>query len=228
MIKTTRHCIPEMLSHQALFRGLAADELALLAQGAQEQRIGKQEFLYQKGEDPRGMHLVISGQIKLSLPSMEGVEKIVMLAGPGDSFGEEAIFPGRASSLTAQANKDTLLLLLDKQSLRSALHRNPLLAERLLARMSEQMRLLIDNLETCVQRSSVQRVAHFLSQRAPEEADSYHLELDVNKSTIASQLNLAPETFSRVLKRLSREGLIAMNGRCITLRNLGTLRAFAG
>lgn len=228
MVTSRRYCIPEMLSHQLLFRCLDADEIAHLAQGALEQRLERNEFLYQKGEYPHGMHLVVAGQIKLMLPSSEGVEKVVMMAGPGDTFGEETIFPGRGSPVTAQASKDSILLSLDKQAVRATMQSSPRLAEMLMTRMGERFYQLIENLETCVQRASAQRVAHFLSQRAPEAAISYDLELDMNKSTIASQLNLAPETFSRVLNRLSREGLIAIKGRNITLCNLSSLRAFAG
>ena len=228
MATARRHCIPEMLSHQALFRCLDGDGLALLAQGAFEHRIARQEFLYQKGGVPQGVHLVISGQVKLTLPSAEGIEKIVLMAGPGDTFAEEAVFTDRPSPLAAQANKDSILLVLDKHAMKETMRLNRALTEALLARMGERMCQLIENLETCVQRSSAQRVAYFLSQRAPEQAISYDLELDVNKSTIASQLNLAPETFSRVLSRLSKEGLIDMKGRNITLRNLTSLRSFAG
>ena len=228
MIMATRHRIPEMLSHQPLFRCLDGDALARLSQGALEQRVDKNEFLYQKGESPQGMHLVIAGQIKLTLPSAEGIEKIVMMAGPGDTFGEETLFPGRGAPLTAQANKDSILLMLDRQALRDSMRSHPDFSEILMARMGEHLCQLIENLETCIQRGSAQRVAHFLSQRAPAQATSYDLELDMNKSAIASQLNLAPETFSRVLGRLSRDGLIAIKGRNITLRNLTSLRSFAG
>lgn len=228
MVMARRHCIPEMLSHQALFRCLDGKELDHLAQGAQEHVIGKHGCLYQKGEVPHGMHLVISGQIKLTLPSTEGVDKIVLMAGPGDTFAEESLFPERHSPVSAQANKNSLLLVLAKPALRAVMRANPALADMLMGRMAERMCQLIESLETCMQRSSAQRVAHFLSQRAPEQASRYDLELDMNKSAIASQLNLAPETFSRVLSRLSRDGLIDMKGRTITLHDLGTLRSFAG
>ncbi len=65
-------------------------------------------------------------------------------------------------------------------------------------------------------------------QQAPNEADSFDLELNANKQTIASQLNLAPETFSRVLNRLAKDGYIHVKGRNITLRNLSSLRNYAG
>ncbi len=228
MLMPRQHFIPEMLAHQAVFRSLHGDELSSLAQGACEHHIDRNEFLYQKGDALKGVYLVITGQVKLALTSTAGVEKIVQMACPGDTFGEEAVFPGRLSPLTAQANKDSLLLVLQKPALRRAMRMNPGFADALMARMGQRMCQLIENLETCVQRNSAQRVAHFLSQRAPEQAISFDLELDVNKSTIASQLNLAPETFSRVLNRLSREGLIDLKGRCITLRNLDSLRSFAG
>ncbi len=228
MAMARQHCIPEMLSHQALFRCLAGGEFKLLAQGAHERRIARQSCVYRKGEVPQGMHLVISGQIKLTLPSAEGLEKIILMVDPGDTFSEEALFPERHSPVCAQASKDSLLLVLARPALQAVMRANPALAGVLMGRMAERMCQLIESLETCLQRSSAQRVARFLSQRAPKQASSYALELDMNKSCIASQLNLAPETFSRVLGRLSRDGLIDMKGRTITLNDLDSLRSFAG
>lgn len=223
-----RFFIPEMLAHQPIFCSLDERELSRLALGAGEHHVRKNEVLYQKGEKPEGIHLVVSGQVKLALTSPTGVERIVLMAGPGDTFGEEAVFPGRCSPITAQANKESLLLFIERHALAETMRHNHEFTRALMTRMSERLCQVIDNLETCVQRTSAQRVAHFLIQRAPDRAVSFDLELDVNKSTIASQLNLAPETFSRVLNRLSREGLIALKGRHITLRNLDSLRSYAG
>ena len=228
MIMETRHFIPEILSHQALFRGLDGNELAKLARGTYEYRIGKNEMLFHKGEIPHGVHLVITGQVKLTLPSSAGVEKIALMIGPGESFAEECVLSRKPSPVGAQANKDSILLVLERQALQETMQRNCALAAAMMARMGERMCRLIENMETCVQRGSAQRVAHFLSQHAPDEAESYDLELDVNKQTIASQLNLAPETFSRVLNKLAKDGLIFIKGRNITLRNLHSLRSFAG
>lgn len=228
MIPSRQHFIPEMLAHQPLFLCLQANELQCLAQGAFEYTVPRNEFLFQKGDALQSVYVVISGQIKLCLTNQSGVETIVHMAGAGDTFGEEAVFPGLTAPVNAQAHKDSLLLVLRQTALRETMRRNPDLVDSLMARMGRRLCQLIENLETCVQRSSAQRVAHFLSQRAPEEAQSYSVELDLNKATIASQLNLAPETFSRVLKRLAKEGLINHKGRHINLVDLNSLRAYAG
>jgi CRP-like cAMP-binding protein len=228
MMLETRHSIPEILSRQKLFRSLDALELGRLAKGTYEYRVSKNEALFQKGDIPRGMHLVIAGQIKLFLPAANGAEMIVHLAGAGDTFGEEAVLPQKPCPVAAEANRDTLLMVIDKQALIQAMQHNCDFSNALMARMCERMCSLIENMETCVQLNSAQRVVQYLTQHVPIEADSFDLELDSNKQTIASQLNLAPETFSRVLNRLSKDGYIHVKGRNIRLQNLNLLRNYAG
>lgn len=228
MMLETRHSIPEILSRQPLFRLLDGHELNRLAKGTFEYRLSKNEILFQKGDPPRGMHVVMAGQIKLFLPSSLGSEKVVQLAGPGDSFGEEAVFLNKSCPLAAQATRESILLIVEKQALCEALERSCMLSRSLMARMCARLCDLIDNMETCVQRGSAQRVAHYFTQLAPATGNSYELALDINKQTIASQLNLAPETFSRVLGRLSRDGYIEVKGRSVKVRDLNGLRQFAG
>jgi CRP/FNR family transcriptional regulator, dissimilatory nitrate respiration regulator len=226
MMLETRHSISEILSRQPLFRLLDGSELSRLAKGTYEYRLGKNEMLFQKGDMPKGMHVVVAGQIKLFLPSSLGAEKVVHMAGPGETFGEEGVFLNNACPLAAQATRDSILLVMEKQALLEALERNCILSTALMSRMCSRLCNLIDNMETCVQRNSVQRVVHYLTQMAPGNADSFELLLDVNKQTIASQLNLAPETFSRVLGRLTRDGFIEVKGRSVKVTNLKTLRDF--
>lgn len=228
MILETRHSIPEILSRQALFRGLGGMELVHLAESTHEYRIARNELLFQKGESARGMHLVIAGQIKLFLPSEAGAEKVVHVAGPGETFGEESVFLNKPYPVAAEASKDSIVLVMDRAALMGMVDSNPALARAMMARLCLRFCDLVENMETCVQRSSAQRVVHFLTQQAPEEeAERFDVRLETNKQTIASQLNLAPETFSRVLGRLARAGYIHVHGRCITVIDAHALRGYA-
>lgn len=172
--------------------------------------------------------MVIAGQVKMFLPSMAGSEKVVRMAGPGDTFGEEGSFLNKVCPMAVQAVRDSILLRLDRHALLEAMERNCVLSSALMTHMCSRLCELVENLETCVQRNSAQRVVHYLVQMAPREADSFDITLDVNKQTIASQLNLAPETFSRVLGRLAKDGCIEVKGRNITVTNLRALRDYVG
>ena len=73
-----------------------------------------------------------------------------------------------------------------------------------------------------------QRVAQYLAQLAPQGAEHAEIRLASDKQTIAAQLNLTPETFSRVLSRFVRDGLVRPQGRRgLMLDNLSQLRRAA-
>jgi CRP-like cAMP-binding protein len=98
----------------------------------------------------------------------------------------------------------------------------------MLASLSMRLHGLLEDMETCTMRTSAQRVICFLNQLASgDEAAAVEVALPTNKQTIASQLNLAPETFSRVLGNLSDAGLIEVKGRSILIKDLTKLRAYS-
>lgn len=218
MILETRHSIAEILSRQPLFRGLSESELAQISAGSREFRVKKNELIFHKGDLAEGMHVVVMGQVKLALPSAQGVEKVVHMCGPGGTFGEAVIFLDKPYPVTAQATSESLLLLVTKRVLLEAMEANPLLCRKMMASLSMRLHELLGDMETCMLRSSVQRVVCFLVQSASAgEQETYEITLPASKQTIASQLNLAPETLSRVLGQLSDVGLIRVKGRIITV-----------
>ncbi len=227
MIQETQHRIDEILSRQPLFRGLAADELARIAIGSREFRVRKGEVLFNKGDEPEGMHVVVMGQIKLTLPTTQGSEKVVHMCGPGSTFGEAVVFLEKPYPVGAQATTESIVLLVGKRALLGALAENNLLCRKMLASLSARLHELLGDMETCMLRGSVQRVVCFLIQCAPEtDTAGFTVQLPASKQAIASRLNLAPETFSRVLSELTERGLIQVRGRVITVPDRQALRDF--
>lgn len=228
MIQKTEHDIDQILSRQPLFRGLSANELAQLSLGAREFRVLKNEMIFSKGDPPAGIHVVVMGQIKLFIPTANGWEKVVHLQGAGTCFGEALVFLDRPYPVSAQATQDSIVVLLDKHVLLEAIETSSEFCKKLLASLSLRLHELMGDMEACTLRSSAERVICFLSQHAPREANRFDIALGTSKQTIASQLNLAPETLSRVLGHLSGAGLIEVKGRTITVLDLQRMRQFAG
>lgn len=228
MIQETRHSIAEILSRQPMFRGLSEIELAQISSGCREFRIKKNEVLFHKGDVPEGMHVVVMGQIKLALPSSNGVEKIVHMCGPGSTFGEAVVFLDKPYPVSAQAMTEGLILLVTKRVLLDAMDANSMLSRKMLASLSSRLHELLGDMESCTLRTSMQRVVCFLIQSAPANGNAvFDIVLQASKQNIASQLNLAPETFSRVLGDLSDKGLIVVKGRTITVLDRQLLSGFS-
>lgn len=223
----TRTPLAEILSRQPLFRGLAPEELQLIAKGSREVRVQRNEILFQKGDESQGMYVLVMGQVKLSLPSAQGTEKVVNMCEAGSTFGEAVVLLDKPYPVTAQATQDCLLVLVSKNNLLDALEASSMLSRKMMASLSMRLHELLHDMETCTLRTSSQRVICFLSNLAPPgQPTHYEVALPSSKQTIASQLNLAPETFSRVLGHLTSAGLIQVKGRTITVLDANRLRNF--
>lgn len=227
MLDRVNYSIQAILARQELFSSLDAASLAALAKETLERGYDRGEVLFHKGDTPQGIHVVVSGQIKLAIPSPQGSEKILHLANPGDTFGEAVVFLDKPYPVTAQATLDSVVLLVLKPALKLVLGQNPALSSRILPAMSSRLHRMVSDVETCTQMSSLQRVIGFLTQDVPRTSgERLVVNLGTSKQNIASQLNLAPETFSRVLNQLSTAKLVEVHGRLIIVHDVVKLIAY--
>jgi CRP-like cAMP-binding protein len=210
--------IRAFLRHQPLFQRLSAEELDALVPHTQEVRGLKGQVLFQRGDPCEGMFVVVYGRIKLSITSPQGSEKVVEIVNPGQSFAEAVMFLGLPYPVMAQFLEDSLLLQIESESIMSAIRNDPAFACRLLSGLSMRLQGLVRDVERYSVESAAQRVVGYLLQNEESmSGDERVVSLTLNKNLIASRLNLTPETFSRVLHQLSDAGLIAVNGREISL-----------
>lgn len=229
MTPYTPGSIKEVLSRLPLFCELSSDEIAMLLPGVREYKVRANEMLFNKGDRLDGIYVVVTGQVKLSLPTQHGAEKVIGTMNAGATFAEAIIFLDIPCPISAQAMQDGILLVASKDVLLTVLDCDPRFARKMLASLSMKLHELMADMETCTLMSSVQRVVCYLSHQMPEEGlPEYEVKLDTSKQMLASKLSLAPETFSRALNHLVKSGLIEVNGRTIRVRDAQRLKAFQG
>lgn len=228
MTAETQSIIEKSLSAIAPFSQLGEPEFTALVRSTRLRRLGTSEIVVHRGDRPAGMFVVVEGEVKLFLVSSTGTERIVRLACSGESFCEEGAFGNKPLTLAAQATRDSAVLFIPQRALQDAMSADPALARGLLAGLSDRVFELVADIEQCEQRSGAQRVAHYLVQHASKASDAIEVKLSSKKQTIASQLNMTPESFSRVLNRLTQKGFILPRGRrAITLTDLSGLQSLA-
>jgi CRP-like cAMP-binding protein len=214
-----------LLADTPMFRGLGDEPLRFVAAGAQLRAAAKGQVICKKGTPSEGLFLLLEGRVKLSMLSEEGAERVIKIVQPGQSFGEAAAFAGRPCSTYAEALHDSRLLFVCGQRLREAVTAWPGLALRLLEVLASRVNDLTADLEACCLHSASRRVADFLmrqARRSEREPDHAEVQLPAAKWVVASSLHLTPETFSRELHTLARDGVIAIAHR--TIRVLSTER----
>jgi CRP-like cAMP-binding protein len=80
----------------------------------------KGQSVVQSGDPCTGFHFVVYGQVKLAFTSPQGLEKVVEIVHPGQSFGETPMFLDKPYAMFAQALADSMLLHVAKKRTRCA------------------------------------------------------------------------------------------------------------
>jgi CRP-like cAMP-binding protein len=225
-LTAARPRVAELISHAPIFRGLPSPDLARIAAGTREVRVGRGESVFRRGDPCRGFHIVAVGQVKLSLSGPDGSEKVVEIVGAGMSFGEALMFAGRNYIVDATALADSLLLHVDRDTLFAEIDRDPALARRMLGSLSMRLHMLMKDLESLSLHSATQRVIGYLARLEEGTEAPQRVTLPAQKALVASRLNLTPEYLSRILHDLAERGLIRVEGRDIEIPDPEALRAF--
>jgi CRP-like cAMP-binding protein len=185
--------------------------------------------LFHAGEPCTAFFVVVSGQIKLTLTTPDGGEKVLEIISAGETFGEAVMFAGRPYPVSAVGLLPTSLLSVPASVVLDLVAADPMFARRMLAGMAVRLHTMINDVEAISLRSGAQRVAGFLLGLAGEHPrDGVEVVLPAGKAVLASRLSLTPETFSRTLRELSGADLIAVEGRRISLRDIRSLASAAG
>ena len=215
----------DLLAHAPLFRGLSPEEIARVAAGTQRLHVDRGQVLFRRGDACQGCHLVVYGQVKLTVSTSAGAEKVIEIIGPGHSFGEAVMFMDKPYLVNATALADTLLLHVSKRVLFDEIDNHPGLGRRMLAGLAMRLHMMVRDVEAMALHSATQRVIGYLA-RLEDDAGGGPITLPAQKSLIASRLNLTPEYFSRILHDLSAAGAIRIDGREIEVLDAAALRSF--
>jgi CRP/FNR family transcriptional regulator, dissimilatory nitrate respiration regulator len=209
--------ILRFLENLALFRELDGSALKRLAAGSAVVEAPRGATITRRGDPCAGFHVLVFGQVKMSVHTPRGDEKVIEVLERGESFGESAMFVGTAYRTTATALADSKLLYLSKEIVMAELEREPRLARMLIERLSRRVNRLLGSVEDFVLRSGTERVANYLLTQLPERrrSETPVITFGTRKGVIASQLNLTQEHFSRILHELVVAGLIEVNGPAI-------------
>jgi CRP-like cAMP-binding protein len=212
------------LAGVTLFKALDAAALARLAAATTRRTLKRGETLFRKGDPATGMYVVVYGEIKLMTITPKRGPRLTGIVGPGQSFGEPVMFLERPALVDAQAATDALLLHLPKQSVFDEIERNPKFARRVIASLSQRVESLVRELDRQALGSGSERFMAYLVRRCHGHAAPIVITLPAAKAEIASQLNLTPEHFSRILHDLATAGLVQVQGRTITVPDPSRLK----
>lgn len=173
----------------------------------------KGNLLWRAGETSGLLIAIKTGRVKIYALLPSGRAVTLFLFGPGDLFGFLPFLDGSPYPAHAQAIEDVEAEVLPRSALLQALHADPDLAVALIALLGRRLRAAMELIQSLSTPGAPSRVAAALLALLLEEpATAPVIKLPVTAQELAGAIGIAPETFSRALKRLEADGILAREG----------------
>lgn len=210
-----------------LFSALDQEQLDSVLKSSKTVSLSAKSILFERGAPATHFYFLKSGQVKLYCLSEEGDEKVIEIIHPSQTFAEAIMFmPKRIYPVSAEAIKKSELCGFDMKQFRDILENSKETCFRLLGTMGRQLHSKINDINNLTLHNATYRLVVYLLEQLPESATPLSsIHLGATKVVIASRLSIQPETFSRILLRMSKQGLIEVHGNDITLLDVEGLRA---
>ncbi|MCA1827403.1 MAG: cyclic nucleotide-binding domain-containing protein [Myxococcales bacterium] len=118
-----------------LFRALPSEELAQIAEIAEEQPLSQGDQVFGEGEPGDALYLIVEGKVKVH----KGEKELVRL-GIRDVFGEMAVLDSEPRSASVTAVEDSVCLKIGRDDFRDILSERPEIAMGVMKVLTRRLR----------------------------------------------------------------------------------------
>lgn len=220
--------ISDILSGIPSFGGLSENQIEEIKQIVVDRHFNKGEIIFFQGDKGDGFYIVVSGMVKIFKVSLEGKEHIMRIVGPGEPFGQVAVYARREFPASAQAIAESHLLFLPRTAFVELIIKNPYLALNMLSVLSMRLREFTVHVESLALKEVPGRLSSYLIHLAEEQGNEKNtVSLNIAKVQLSSLLGTTPETLSRILTQMAHNGLIQVKKRDIKILNYKKLEELA-
>ena len=199
-----------LLSH------LDDEEVRALLDACVTQHLSAGSQVFSPNQPADSFYVILQGRAKVYKISPKGDEQILHLYGPGNTFGEAAMWARIRYPAHAEVLENSTLLVVNRSVLKRLITDNPEIAMAMLAGMSAKLREFNRLIEQLSLKEVPARLANALLE-LPAKPGTDIVVLKQTKRELAGQIGTIAETLSRALKKLSNAGLIEVNGPEITI-----------
>jgi CRP/FNR family transcriptional regulator len=219
------------LAGTTLFGVLEPDALKQVAERTVARKYRKGSILFVQGEEGERCFAIVSGTVKLSAYHADGREAVLAVLGPGDVFGELALFDEAPRSADASALEDAELLSLDRKGLNEAIAKNPEIATALLRVLGRRLRQANEAFQDIAFFDVPGRVARRLADLADtygvEAEEGVMIDIFLSQESLAQMVGATRESVNKALALLKRRGLVARAGKRYYISDVSRLRSRA-
>jgi CRP/FNR family transcriptional regulator len=227
-----------LLTRVPVFENLAEDELARVAEVCIPRHFGSGEVVFHEGDESSTCYIVRTGHARAL---REHRDRVLTLAnfGPGDIFGELAMFDDERRSATIQAIEPMEAIAILGSDMRRLMQEHPQITVKLIQALGRRLRETNERLARQSFQTVQSRVASVLAQLAatavtegtggtPQTDGQAPRDILITstQAELAALAGSSRESASRFLAVLEREGIITQGRGKLTVHDPAALERY--
>jgi CRP-like cAMP-binding protein len=185
------------------------------------------QTLFYEGNQPYGLYCVSRGKVKIYKMDADGHQKIVRLAGPGDTLGYRCMLAGEPYSATAETLEDSTICFIDKTTFFHTLQTHPQTASHVLKTLARDLGQAEKQELNLVHKSIRERLAElflvFKSRYGVIVEQGVKLDISLSRQDFADLIGTTQESVIRLISEFKNDKLIAVEKKEIILLDIPNL-----
>jgi CRP-like cAMP-binding protein len=224
------HDTVRLLGRVPVFETLAPPDLERVAQVAVPRRFAAHQVIFREGDASDTCYVVESGHARATREHPDGRSIALAHFGPGDIFGELAMFDDENRSATVEAIEDVEAIAILGADMRRLLREHADISYKLVIALGRRLRQTNERLARQSFQTVQSRVAGVLAQLVEqaraEGADDGDVLVVATQSEVAQLAGSSRESASRFLAVLERAGIVSQGRGRLTVHDPDALARY--
>ncbi len=220
----------ELLQRVPAFETLGETDLQRVAEVAVPRNFGRQQVIFREGDDSDTCYIVRTGQARAVREHPDGRTITLARFGPGDIFGELAMFDDEKRSATVEVVEDTEVVGILGSDMRRLMREHPDIAPKLVISLGRRLREANERLARQSFQTVQSRVAVVLTDLVEQSRDgdgrARDVLLRITQADIAQLAGSSRESASRFLATLERAGVLTQGRGRIVVHDPAALAGY--
>ncbi|HEX8996035.1 MAG TPA: Crp/Fnr family transcriptional regulator [Ktedonobacterales bacterium] len=218
----------QFLAGISLFATLDVEELRDLAAVTRRHAFHQGELIFHRDDPGATLFVIKSGRVRIFISSQEGQEVALAVFGPGEAFGELALFDGQPRSASAVAIEPVETYCIQRADFIAVATRRPRIALQMLATLSHRLRqtdaMVEDLLFLDVHGRVAKKLLELAESNGTRTPDGIRIEMKLTQSDLAAMVGASRESVNKVMSYLLDKQYVSVEKRKITVMRLAELR----
>jgi CRP/FNR family cyclic AMP-dependent transcriptional regulator len=221
----------QALGECVLFHGLTVEQRTALVARAPTRTFAPGQIIFLMGAPGDTMMAVLSGSVRISVPTPDGKEIVLAILERGDVFGEIALLDGKERTAEATAMTACSVAILNRREVLSFLDRHPGAWLKIVQVLCGRLRNTDQHIAELALLKLPARLAKALLRLANAQSRAANggagLHVRLSQHQIANVCGTTRESINKCLRAWQRRGLVEIGKNLITVADRTALEELA-